>query len=292
MKKYLKLMRVKHYIKNILIFLPLFFSQNLFNESLAIKTIISFLSFCLMSSCVYIFNDINDIEKDKKHPIKKSRPIASGEISKRNGIILFFILLFFSILLNFLANKSNVFSYIYLLFYLFINFLYSKCLKNIAIVDIVILVMGFLLRIIYGASIINVSISSWLYLTIMSFSFYLGLGKRRNEMDNIGSNSRKVLIKYSRNFLDKNMYLCLGLTIVFYSLWCIDPHLILIHPQLIYTIPLVLIICMRYSLIIEGDSYGDPVDVLTKDKTLISLVLIYLVCIIFIFYLEKFGLVL
>jgi decaprenyl-phosphate phosphoribosyltransferase len=285
MKNYLQLMRIKHYIKNFLIFIPLFFSENLLNISLLLKVFISFISFNLMCSSIYIVNDINDMEKDRKHPIKKNRPLASGKISKQSAEIFLFVLLIMSIILNFIANGKLYMSYIYLLLYFILNLLYSKGLKNVALLDIIILVSGFIIRILYGGVIVNVQISNWLYLTIMSMSFYLGLGKRRNELDKNGQQSRKVLSKYSREFLDKNMYLCLGLTIVFYSLWCIDPMISKLHPALIYTIPLILVICMKYSLIVEGSSFGDPVDVLTKSKILILLVISYIISIAIIFYL-------
>ena len=126
----------------------------------------------------------------------------------------------------------------------------------------------------------NVPVSNWLYLTILAISFYLGLGKRRNEIDK-SKDSRKVLAQYNRNFLDKNMYMCLGLTIMFYSLWCVDPinssRFIGLN-YLLFTVPIVMIICMKYSLDIEGDSFGDPVDVVFSDKTILVLIAIYALC--------------
>lgn len=117
-------------------------------------------------------------------------------------------------------------------------------------------------------------------MTIISFSFYLSLGKRRNELEkskSIGVNVRDVLKFYNKDFLDKNMYLCLALTIAFYSLWCVDPINIekFGTNYLVFTVPLVMVICMKYSLNIEGNSYGDPVEVLLSDKILLILVLLY-----------------
>jgi len=149
-------------------------------------------------------------------------------------------------------------------------------LKNVPIMDIAILVSGFLIRVIYGGVICNIEVSNWLYLTVMAISFYMGLGKRRNEIIKQGTESRKVLKFYNYEFLDKNMYMSLAITIVFYSLWCMDIGAVsnsLIN--IIWTVPLVLIICMKYSLDIEGDSLGDPVDVILSDKLLLGLALIY-----------------
>lgn len=284
MKKYLQLIRIKHYIKNGLIFLPVFFSQNLLHFDILKNVLLSFLAFSFMCSTVYVVNDLKDIKKDRKHPEKKKRPLASGIVSKHEAYIIILILFILSLFLNFIANGNNIFSYLLLLLYLVINILYSFGFKNVPILDVVILVSGFLIRIIYGSVITGIDISSWLYLTVMSMAFYLGLGKRRKELEKNSSNSRKVLSKYSKEFLDKNMYLCMGLTIMFYSLWTIDPIIQSSYKLMVWTVPIVLIICMLYSLDIEGSSFGDPVEVVTKNKPLLLLIFIYIIIVFVIFY--------
>ncbi len=272
---YIKLMRVQHYIKNILIFMPIVFSKNIFNIEILTNTIIGAISFSLMSSIVYIINDIIDIEADKKHQKKKFRPIASGNISIKEAYIIAIILLIISSLLN-MYIKANLLSCAIFYGYLGINLLYSFKLKHIPIMDIVILASGFLLRLLYGSQITGIQISNWLYLTILSFSFYMALGKRRNELEKIGNDSRKVLEYYNKSFLDNNMYMCVALGIIFYSLWCIDINSSVNGiVNLIWTVPFVIIICMKYSLNIEGDSLGDPVDVILNDKILFILVIAY-----------------
>ena len=285
LKNYLKLIRIKHYLKNFLVFAPLLFSGNFFEVTLLLKTLLSFIAFSFTASVVYIINDIRDVEKDKLHPIKKERPIASGKVSKKEGIILAILLFIISIFINWNISTSPI-SFIILLSYLLMNIAYSFGLKNLPIIDILILSIGFLLRVFYGAVILNLNVSNWLYLTILSISFYLGLGKRRNEIDK-SKNSRKVLEHYNRNFLDKNMYMCLALTIIFYSLWCVDPINSLRFGDLnylLFTVPIVMIICMKYSLNIEGDSFGDPVDVVFSDKTMLALIIIYGLCILLLLY--------
>lgn len=286
LKYFLKLIRIKHYLKNFLVFAPLLFSGLFFESNIFLKSLLGFISFSLIASVVYIINDIKDVEKDRLHPIKKNRPIACGQVSKFEGIILAAILFTISALVNQVASNSPI-SFAILLIYLILNIAYSFGLKNIPIVDILILSIGFLLRIFYGAVIININVSNWLYLTILSVSFYLGLGKRRNEIDKNGKNSRKVLQYYTRNFLDKNMYMFLGLTIIFYSLWCVDP----INNSrfcginyLLFTVPIIIIIFMKYSLDIENDSFGDPVDVVFSDKTIIILSIIYAISMLLLLY--------
>jgi len=277
-KEYVKLMRCKHYIKNLLIFLPIIFSFQFQNSTAVITSILGFISFCCISSIVYIINDACDIEKDRKHPTKCHRPLAAGTISKRAAYITIAVLAILVIGIQ-IFMKANLWGVIILLLYIVLNIAYSKSLKHKPLIDVVILVSGFFLRVLYGAVIIGVEISSWLYLTIISFSFYLSLGKRRNEIEKNGVQSRKVLQYYSKEFLDKNMYMCLALTIVFYALWCVSPMSMekFNTKYLIWTVPLVMIICMKYSLTVEGDSHGDPVEVLLSDKTLMALVLLYVV---------------
>lgn len=286
MKNYLKLARVKHYLKNVLIFIPLFFSGMAFENANFLTAVLGFVTFSLICSVVYILNDLKDIKKDQLHEIKKNRPIASGKISKKNAIIFAVILVVAAILIEIFGVGLSNYNYIFLLIYLVINLGYSLGLKDIPILDVVILVSGFVLRIIYGAAIFGITVSNWLYLTIISISFYLSLGKRRNEIIKSNNSTRSVLKNYSKDFLDKNMYVFLTTSIVFYSLWCVDFKIVEGYKNLMFwTIPLVIIIFLKYSMIVETDSHGDPMDVILSDRTLIFLGLIYIMFLSTILYL-------
>lgn len=279
MSEYLKLIRVKHWLKNILVFLPVFFSMNLLNTNLLLFNFYAFIIFCLCSSIVYIINDICDIDIDKKHPIKKARPLASGKISIKNAylmILVLLVLILVFIILIYTKIKS-LWTFFIPIIYVLINILYSKKLKNIPIIDVVTIVIGFVLRVIYGGVVTNIEVSKYLHLMIMFGAFYLGFGKRRNEILKNGDKSRAVLKFYSKEFLDKNMYISFALAIVSYTLWCVDPTTILRigNEYIFWTIPLVMIILQRYSLDIEGNSYGDPIDVILSDKLLLLMVFIY-----------------
>lgn len=288
MKNYLQLIRVKHYLKNFLLFLPLIFSQKLFQASPFFNVFLGFLAFSFLSSVIYINNDIHDIESDRKHITKKNRPLPAGKISIRCAVITEIILLFISVCLLILLflRVNNIFVFLLPIIYLVLNILYSNGLKNIAIVDIVILVSGFLIRVLFGSILVGVKVSNWLYLMIMFASFYLGFGKRRNEIKQVGDISRKVLNCYNKDFLDKNMYSCFTLSIFSYSMWCIDPITVsrINNSVLIWTIPLVMIIFMMYSLQIEKSSSGDPVEVLLKNKPLIAMIGVYGIIMFFILY--------
>lgn len=270
MKKYIELIRAKHWIKNLLIFIPLICS-GFINAENVLNLIIGFFSFSFISSFVYIINDIKDIEKDKLHPRKKKRPLPSGKITKKRAILISIILLIASLSFNYIIYKEilNV-SFYLLLAYMIINILYSMGLKNIAILDIILLATGFIIRVYYGASIINVPVSDWLFLTILNASLFLGLGKRKKELIN-NKDSRKVLKEYNEAFLDKFQYISLGLMLVFYSLWTIEQDI----KFLSLTIPLLIIIFMKYCLIIEKSDEGDPTTILYQDKMLLFLCLIY-----------------
>ena len=168
-KDYIKLIRPKHYLKNILIFLPLIFSGHFFNIELLKISLFGFFSFCMAASTIYIVNDIKDREKDKMHDIKKNRPIASGKISVKKAVVLSIITFIIAMFFQFLTQK--IFGFIFVVLYVIMNIAYSFKLKDIPLIDISIIVIGFLIRVLYGAYLINVEVSNWLLLTVISISF-------------------------------------------------------------------------------------------------------------------------
>ncbi len=272
MMNYIKLIRIKHWIKNGLIFLPIFFSLSFTKENI-ISTIWAFFAFSFMASTIYIINDIKDVKKDRNHPKKKTRPIASGKVTIPSAIILAILLFISSIILNYFATKVLFTSaLICLLAYLVINLFYSFGAKDIPILDIAILATGFILRVYYGAFIINVPVSNWLFLTILSASLFMGLGKRKKELK-IKEEVRKVLKEYNENFLNNFMNICLCLLIVFYSLWTMEQNI----RYLFLSIPVVIVILMQYMLYMENSDEGDPITILFQSKPLIVSVFIYLV---------------
>lgn len=282
MKKYIELLRIKHWLKNLLVFLPLFFSGNIFNKNLLIYNIVAFFIFSLASSIVYIINDICDINNDINHPIKKNRPLASGEVSLEDAIVIlfFFLILVLSASVYLYTIIDSIFVVLIPLVYIIINIYYSKGLKNIAIIDVLILVFGFVLRVMYGSVVVNIDTSNYLYLMIIFGSYFLSFGKRRGEVIKNSSKSRKVLSIYSKEFLDKNMYVAYTLSIVAYTLWCMSID----NNYVFLTIPIIMTIMQLYSLNVEKDSYGDPVDVILSDKLLLITGIVYVIIMILILY--------
>lgn len=285
--KYLKLLRPHHYIKNILIILPLFFSGTFLTSSVKIMNVIlAFVCFCLISSAIYIINDVRDKEQDKNHPRKSQRPIASGAVSVKAAMILLSVLLVIAGIISVVLLPPI--SSLFLLAYIVINLLYSFGLKNIPVWDVTCVASGFLLRLVYGAFVTGIVISNWLYLTVIAASFYMALGKRRNELLHKGeASTRKVLEKYTIGFLDKGSTVMLSLTIISYALWSFDAETVTNHGTnlLIWSVPVIILITLKYNLDIEKNTDGDPVEILTHDKSLIALVVLYACLMIALIYL-------
>ncbi|MCD7083978.1 UbiA prenyltransferase family protein [Limosilactobacillus fastidiosus] len=259
--------------KNILIFVPLFFCRQIFNLSKIWILILGFISFSLIASAVYIINDIQDAEKDRKHPKKKYRPIASGKISKKSASVFLMVLLVIAFLIMVYASflvGNYIAIFLLPIIYLILNIAYSNGLKNTPLLDIAIIALGFVIRLYYCSYLSQIKISDALLLTVISASFFLGFGKRRNELKK-GTSTRKVLKAYNIQFLDNIMYVFVGLTLVFYSLWTISKG-----GYLIWTVPFTMMIVADYCLIIESDSSdGDPAEVLRHSKSLLSLLVIF-----------------
>lgn len=284
-KIYVKLIRMRHYIKNFLVFAALGCSGQLFCRDKLIAAFLGFSAFCAVSSVIYIINDIQDQEKDKLHPAKRDRPIASGKVSVRTAWIAAIFMLAVGVFFNSMVFHMQ--SAVLLLLYLLLNLVYSLGVKNVPLLDTAILTAGFLIRAMYGALVTEVVISEWLYLTVIAAAFFFALGKRRNELRRISSQgeTRMVLKYYSVDFLDKNMYMCLTLVNAFYALWCADEDTSSHYGvNLVFTIPMVLLITMRYSMDVEGDSDGDPVEVLLRDRILMVLCLSYFMIMFMILY--------
>ena len=254
---------------------------------LFIQNCFGFVIISLLASVIYIINDINDAEKDRMHEEKKNRPIAAGIISVKEASVLIVILLLCIIALQNYVGGGK--SWYWLAVYFVLNLLYSLKLKNVALLDVVILVSGFLIRLLYGSAVTGISISFWMCMTVIAASFYLGFGKRRNELlknEEDAEKIRKVLKYYNKEFLDKNMYMCMSMAIIFYAMWSGAETTIQRTGSgyQMWTVPLVIVIATKYSLNIEKEEYADPVEVILNDKILMLLGFAYAVCMFIILY--------
>ena len=271
MKTYLELFRVKHYIKNLLIFTTIIFGADLFTNDFY-KILIGFISFSLMSSVIYIINDIIDYELDKKTPVKKNKPISSGKISKDKALKISILIFFLSLILNYFT--CSLFSYLYLLAYFLLNLFYSFYGKNILYLDLLLIITFYIIRIDYGAMILNVTVSLILNLTVIFGSLYLILNKRRVEIEN--KKCRKVLKKYDKKRLRIFSIISLILMLICYVIWCLMQHI----KYIMFTPILVLLIFIRYDKEAKKSLDGNLVDVLLNDKILTLICILYGIIII------------
>ena len=269
--------RVKQWLKNCFVFIPLIFSQLLFNKWAFWTVTKTFLIFCLISGAIYLINDVIDKEKDKKHPLKSKRPIASGALSPKVALIFSFIFLTLAL---FFAFKINLILGGILVFYLLWNILYSFYLKNIVLVDIFAVSVNYLLRVYAGASSISVAVSPYLFLMILTLSLLVSSGKRKEELlllDEGAVNHRSVLREYNQLLLDQLVIFSSILTTTIYLLYTVAPETVTKFGtyHLIYTTPLVLYGVMRYLYLVTVKKQGAPTEAFTSDKPLFFSVLLW-----------------
>lgn len=281
-------MRIRQWTKNGFIFFGLIFDKQLFLLEPFLRTLAGFFLFCLVSSAVYLFNDIADLEADRNHPEKKSRPLASGALPVNVALAAAVLLTAVAIPLGYLL--SPIFALI-LSVYLAINLLYSRWLKHVAILDVLIISSGFVLRVAAGVALITVErFSPWLYMLTILFSLYIGFGKRRAEMTLLAhgaSAHRKVFEGYTIPLLDQYITIVSGMTIVAYSLYTFSAPNLPANHMMMLTIPFVVYGIFRYLQLIQtGHAAGAPDEVALKDRGLQVTVLLWGLAVIAVFYLS------
>jgi len=288
MLKYIKLVRVPQWIKNFFVFVPLLFSQHIFNKAYFLPALSAFFMFCFVSSIVYIFNDIVDIEADRAHPTKKDRPLPAGTISMRNAIVTIII---FAVLVALFLPSLNFKFKIFLLSYFLLNIFYTFIFKHIVLLDIFSIAAGFMLRVMAGAFVISVGVSSWLILTTMFISLFLGVMKRRSEIVLINDESnkitRKVLASYSLNFTDQMSTIAAAGVIICYALYTVSERTIKIFntDNMIYTTPFVVFGIFRYMFLVYMNKKGEnTVEIMLTDIPMIINVILYIIVILSIIY--------
>jgi len=287
-KHLLKTMRIRQWTKNGFVFFALIFDKQLFQVEPFLRTLEGFFLFCLISSSVYLFNDITDIEADRKHPEKKNRPLASGKLPVNVALIAAFLLALIALIVGYLLEP--VFAGIVAVYFL-INLLYSRWLKHIPILDVLIISSGFVFRVGAGVALITVErFSPWLYMITILFSLYIGFGKRRAEMNLLAqgaSSHRKVLDGYTIPLLDQYITIVSGMTIIAYSLYTFSAPNLPENHSMMLTIPFVVYGIFRYLQLIQtGNAAGAPDEVALKDRPLQVTVLLWGLAVIAVFYLS------
>ncbi len=272
-------MRPKQMVKNAFVFGPLIFSNNLFSLEKFGASAVAFASFCFLAAAVYLLNDVVDLKRDREHPVKRHRPIASGELPASVALLASAVFAAATIAVSLWLNTYLT---VILGFYLVNNVLYSFVLKRYVLLDVGSIAFGFVLRVLAGATAIQVDPSPWLIICTMTLACFLGFGKRRHELVLLNDNPqshRSVLKEYSPQLLDQLLMITAAMAIITYAIYTIAPatveHFGTTH--LIYTVPFVLYGVFRYLYLVhvrfEG---GDPAKVLLGDPPLIFNILLWL----------------
>jgi decaprenyl-phosphate phosphoribosyltransferase len=249
----------------------------LFNRGVYAGLFLGFLSFCFVASSIYIINDYRDIEDDKKHPVKSKRPLASGAVSKSTSLIICIILAIAGFAIGYFIREKFLFI---LAIYLVLNLAYSFGLKNVPILDIVILAIGFVLRIKGGAVIAHIGVSEWLNIMVFLLALFMAIGKRRDDVllkQASGTDMRKAVKGYNIEFLNVVLALVCAVIVVAYFMYTMSPEVLLRMGtyRLYYTCLFVLAGILRYlQIIFVQSASGSPTKILYKDRFIqISLVL-------------------
>jgi 4-hydroxybenzoate polyprenyltransferase len=285
-----KSIRPQQWLKNLFIFAPLIFSENIFNRSMFLLSLLAFAVFCLLSGALYILNDLKDIEEDRLHPIKSKRPLATGRLKKSQAIAAFVILSFVSLLLAAMVNRE--FLWVCLVYFV-LQIAYSFALKHVVILDVFIVASGFSLRVISGAVAIQVQISPWLLICTTLLALFLALSKRRHEillLDEEAVNHRPILKEYSPYLLDQMISVATASTVIAYCLYTISGETIekFGTNKLILTIPFVLYGIFRYLYLIHQKAEGGtPETLILKDRPLLFDIFLWIISAALIIYFGK-----
>jgi 4-hydroxybenzoate polyprenyltransferase len=267
LKQLLITMRPKQWTKNVFIFTALAFDLKLFDPVYVVKTILAAALFCILSGCVYLVNDLTDVEKDRQHPIKRHRPLASGRLSRSQAVGAAAFLPLVTLSLSFLLNVQ--FGLIGLAYFL-IQLAYSFALKNMVILDVAVIATGFVLRVAAGSAVVEAQrFSPWLYVCMTMLALFLGFGKRRNELVVLNASAvhhRKVLQEYSPQLLDEMIALAASSFVIAYSLYTFSAANLPANKSMMLTIPFILYDIFRYLYLIhQKNKGGSPEEILIRD---------------------------
>ena len=282
----LKTMRPRQWPKNIFLFAALVFDKQLLILNAFVRTAAGFVLFCLISSAVYIFNDIADIEADREHPEKKNRPIPSGKLPISIAWMACIVLVIAALSLGYWLAPDFA---IVLAGYFVLNLAYSKWLKHIPILDVLVLAAGFVLRVGAGVTIIHVErFSPWLYVVMTLLALYLGFGKRRAEIALLSGDAgshRKVLEGYTIPLLDQYIMIVSSTTIVAYSLYTFSAPNVPANHTMMLTIPFVLYAIFRYLFLVQvKHAGGEPEEILLSDRPLQLALFLWALVVVAVFY--------
>jgi len=288
LKAILKTMRPKQWAKNVFLLAAVVFDRKLTNVDALLHTFLGVITFSLIASVVYIINDIADVEADRQHPTKRNRPIAAGKLSIPAAWVIAIVLLLISFPVAYWL--SSTFALIALL-YLVFNLAYSKWIKHMVLLDIIVLASFYVVRVAAGVALINVErFSPWIYIFTTFLALLMGTGKRRAELSEIadGPNAqRRVLDGYTLSFLDQLITLASGMTIITYSLYTFSAPNLPENHAMMFTIPFIIYAIFRYQYLLQVSGTGSaPEEVVLSDRPLQAAILLWGLAVLIVFYIS------
>jgi len=273
-------MRPKQWYKNLILFVGIVFSRNLFDFSMWFNVISAFIIFCMLSGGDYVINDILDVERDKMHPAKRKRPIASGRLKKFYAILFASILIILALSGSYLIN--SLFFIVSVVFF-FLHNAYTLFLKHVILVDVLTIATNFVIRAIAGCLAISVLISPWLIICAFLLALFLALGKRRHELVLLGEEAkghRKILEEYSTEMLDQMISIASGALIISYSLYTFLAD----NNYMMLTIPFAVYGLFRYLFLVHAKNFGGETEMIFKDKGMLLSMVLWAVLVVLILY--------
>ena len=288
LKALFKTMRPKQWAKNVFLLAAVVFDRKLTNVDAIVHTILGVIVFSLVASVVYIINDIADVEADRQHPIKRNRPIAAGRLSISTAWTAVALLLLISFPVA--VWLSPAFAFVTLL-YLLLNLLYSKWLKHVVLLDIILLASLYVIRVAAGVALINVErFSPWIYIFTTFLALLMGTGKRRAELSEIadGPNAqRRVLEGYTLTFLDQLITLASGMTIITYSLYTFSAPNLPENHEMMLSIPFIMYGIFRYQYLLQVKGIGSaPEELVLSDWPLQLAIVLWGIAVLVVFYIS------
>lgn len=275
MKNVIKLIRPQQWLKNVFVFMPLFFGGELLNPTKSIDALMAFLAFCFAASSIYCLNDLIDVEADRRHPVKCKRPIASGAVSIAVARMLTIVMLLLSVVISvggYLLMDMNVSVPLIILSYWLMNVAYCRWLKRYAIIDVCIVATGFVLRILVGGVATGIVVSKWLVLMTFLLTLFMSFAKRRDDvlrMEQTGEAPRQNTSRYNREFINQAITITAAVTLVCYIMYTVSPEVVArFHTDYLYlTTVFVLVGLLRYiQLTVVDNRSGDPTKLIFRDR--------------------------
>ena len=269
MTEIIKLLRPQQWIKNMFVFLPLFFDRHFFDAGYLVPCILMFLAFSMAASGIYCFNDIHDAEADRNHHEKRNRPIASGKVSKATGYIVMLVCFILSAAIMCFINRAV---FLVVGAYVVMNIAYTLWLKHIAIVDVFVIAVGFVLRVLAGGVATGIHLTHWIVLMTFLLALFLAFAKRRDDVmafENSGVAMRKTANRYNLRFLNTATSIVGSITMVCYIMYTVSPEVVerFGSPYVYLTSIFVLAGIIRYLQIMTVEvKSGDPTRVMLKDR--------------------------